>query len=81
MNDHLSSNWKAMGLDFHSPFEILSRPRAELKERVKPKKVRKTRHQQVLAALEDPVTTSHFNTPIPTREESDRTISIRMGVV
>ena len=33
------TDWKAIGLDFHSPFEILSRPRAPIKEAPpKPKK-------------------------------------------
>lgn len=80
MNEAFTSNFKALGLDFHSPFDILGRPKAEPRP-PKPKKVRKTKLQLTLAALEDPITTGHFNTSIPTREESDRTISIRMGVV
>lgn len=70
------TDWKALGLDFHSPFAILSQPRAPIKEAPpKPKKVRKTMQERVIASLEDPKP-GHFNTDIPTRAESDRTLAI-----
>ena len=71
------TDWKAIGLDFHSPFEILSRPRAPIKEAPpKPKKVRKTMQERVIASLQDLPNPSHFNTDIMTRAESDRTMAI-----
>lgn len=80
MNEAFTSNWKALGLDFRSPFDILNRPRAT----PRPPKVRKpakSQRERVIASLEDLPRPSHFNTDIPSREESDRTLSIRMGVV
>lgn len=71
------TDWQALGLPDHSPFEILRRPRAPIKPApVKVKKPSRTRLQQVLAALNDP-TESNFNVPIMSRAESDRTLAIQ----
>lgn len=71
MNEAFETNWQAIGLPDRSPFDILSRCRAKIKPSKAPKR---------MPALRDN-TSDHFNTPITTREESDRTASIRMGVV
>lgn len=67
----------ALGLPDPSPFDILSRPRAEPKPHKPPRKrgPRKTRLQKVLATLDNKGNTA-FNTPIMSREESDRTLAI-----
>lgn len=71
------TDFAALGLPDHSPFAILSRPRAELKETpAKPKKIRPTQREKVLASLREPGETN-FNTPIMTRAESDRTLAIQ----
>lgn len=72
-----STDFAKLGLPDHSPFDILSRPRAEIKTRA-PKKPVRTQRERVLASLSDPKP-SHFNTDIPTREESDRTLAICRG--
>lgn len=79
MNEAFATDWKAIGLDFHSPFDILNRPRATPRP-PRPKKPAKTQRERIIASLEDPKP-GHFNTDIPSRAESDRTASIRMGVV
>lgn len=75
MNESFLSDWKAIGLDFKSPFDILSKPIAE----PKPKKKRKakTQKERVIASLQDIPKPGHFNTDILSREESDRTMAIR----
>lgn len=66
-------DFAALGLPDHSPFDILSRPRAPIKATpVKVRKPNKTRLEQTLAALND----RNFNVPIMTREQSDRTLAI-----
>lgn len=79
MNEAFTSDFKALGLDFKSPFDILSKPLATPRP-PKPKKPAKTQRERIIASLEDPKP-GHFNTDIPSREESDRTASIRLGVV
>lgn len=69
-----TTDYKALGLPDHSPFAILERPLAQPKP-PRPRKVQKTKREMMLAALEDKP--SHFNTPIPSREESDKTLAIR----
>lgn len=81
MNEDFMSDWKRIGLDFKSPFDILDKPRAEPAPPKPKKKKARTQKERVMASLEDLPKTNHFNTDIMTREESDRTISIRMGVV
>lgn len=80
MNEAFATDFKALGLNFHSPFDILKLPKATPRA-PKKKKPAKTQIEWVMASLQDPPRPRHFNTDIPTREESDRTISIRMGVV
>jgi hypothetical protein len=69
------TDFKALGLDFASPFDICYKPRSEIKA-PKPKKPAKTMQERVIASLEDPKP-GHFNTDIPSREESDKTLAIR----
>lgn len=71
-------DFAALGLPDHSPFAILSRPRAQSPAPVepKPKKPRQTIQQKVLASLREPGETN-FNVPIMTRAESDRTLAIQ----
>lgn len=76
--DPAQTDWQAIGLPDHSPFDILSRPRAVPNSKAKaPRKrgPRKTRLQKVLATLDNKGNTA-FNTPIMSREESDRTNAI-----
>jgi len=78
MNEDFASDWKALGLLDKSPFDILSRPRAEIKPSMAPKKrgpkQKRTQIERVLASLEDKP--NHFAVPIMTRAESDRTSAI-----
>lgn len=71
------TDWKALGLDFKSPFDILYKPMAIPDSAVKaaPKKPRQTTREKVLASLREKGE-SHFNTPIMTRAECDRTTAI-----
>lgn len=80
MNEAFATDWKAIGLDFPTAFHILSQPKATPRP-PRTKKPSKTQRERVMASLQDPPSPSHFNTDIPSREESDRTISIRMGVL
>jgi hypothetical protein len=68
------TDFKALGLQDHSPFDILRRPQIKC---AAPKK-RGTNF--VSTGLVDLPAASHFNTDIMSREESDRTASIRLGV-
>lgn len=80
MNEAFITDWKALGLPDHSPFDILSRPRAEINTKAAPKKrgpKPRTALQKVLGSLRDPGDSSRFNTPIMTRAESDRTLAIQ----
>lgn len=68
-----------LGLPDHSPFAILDRPiatpaRCEMPKKRGPKPKR-TNRDKVMASLRDNKG-DHFNTPIPTREEGDRTMAI-----
>lgn len=80
MNESFETDWKALGLQDQSPFDILSRPRAELKPTQAPKKrgPKKTQIERVLASLNDPPRNA-FNVDLMTREETDRTNAIRFG--
>lgn len=73
------TDFDKLGLPDHSPFAILSRPRATLQACDAPKKrgpkPKRTQREKVLASLRDNKA-DHFNTPIPTREEGDRTMAI-----
>ena len=72
--DPFGTDFDALGLPDHSPFDILKRARAEAAEPpVKSKKPLRSARDKVLAALRD---RGPFNTPIPTRQDSDRTQSI-----
>jgi hypothetical protein len=73
-----SSDWKALGLSDHSPFAILSRPRAETLPSTAPRKrvPKPSATQRVIASLRDLPTPGRFCTDIPSREESDRTTAI-----
>lgn len=70
-----STDWKALGLPDHSPFDILRQPHAEPRERA-PKKPGKTQRERVIASLADLPGTNHFNVDIASRQESDRTLAI-----
>lgn len=72
------TDWQALGLPDHSPFDILSRPRAvpNLKAKAPQKRgPRKTRLQKVLATLNNRQNTA-FNTDILSKKECDRTNAI-----
>jgi len=74
-----TSDFEALGLPDRSPFDILSRPRAEINTKAAPKKrgpKPRTALQKVLGSLRDPGDSSRFNTPIMTRAESDLTLAI-----
>lgn len=73
-------DFNALGLPDQSPFDILKQPKATPRT-PKEKKPSKTQREMVMASLQDLPGQSRFNTDIPSRAESDRTISIRMGVV
>lgn len=79
MKDAFDTDFAALGLPDHSPFAILSRPRATLQACDAPKKrgpkPKRTALQKVLGSLRDNKA-DRFNTPIPTREEGDRTMAI-----
>lgn len=79
MKDAFDTDFAALGLPDQSPFDILSRPRATLQACDAPKKrspkPKRTQREKVLASLRDNKT-DRFNTPIPTREEGDRTMAI-----
>ena len=68
-----------LGIPDHSPFAILSKPRATPKPMNTPKKrgprPKQTTRDRTLASLRDN-TGNPFNTLIPTRDESDRTMAI-----
>lgn len=75
-----TSDFEALGLPDHSPFDILSRPRALPSTSAQPPMKRGPKHRQttrekVLASLREPGETN-FNVPIMTRAESDRTLAI-----
>lgn len=72
------TDWEALGLPDHSPFAILSRPRAIPATPSAPKKrgPRKNWREKVLATLDNKGNTA-FNVPIMSREQSDRTLSIQ----
>lgn len=78
-----TSDFEALGLPDHSPFDILSRPRAVPNTSAQPPMKRgpkpRTALMKTLASLEDLPKPSHFNTDIMSREESDKTLSIRRG--
>lgn len=83
MNEALQTDWQALGLPDHSPFDILSRPRAIPMTKTAPKKrgPKKNTRERTLASLRDPgdAKPSHFNMHIATREEVDRTRAIAGG--
>lgn len=79
MNEAFATDWKAIGLPDHSPFDILSRPRAQAATAQAPKKrgpKPRTTLQKTLATLNNKGNTA-FNPHILTREEADRTQSIK----
>lgn len=50
----MTTDWKALGLDFLSPFEILGRPRAQLADpKPRRKKPRMTSRDKTLASLRE----------------------------
>lgn len=71
------TDWKALGLDFNSPFDILSKPRAipATPSASKKRGPRKNWREKVLATLDNKGNTA-FNVPIMSREQSDRTLAI-----
>lgn len=79
MKDAFDTDFAALGLPDHSPFAILSRPKATPAMCEQPKKrgpkPKRTNRDKVLASLRDNKA-DRFNTPIPTREEGDRTMAI-----
>lgn len=56
MNDPRHTDWEAIGLPDKSPFDILSRPRAQApaEPAPKPSKPRMTNHEKTLASLREP---------------------------
>lgn len=78
MKDAFDTDFAALGLPDHSPFAILSRPKSMPTTCEQPKKrgpKPRTAREKVLASLRDNKA-DRFNTPIPTREEGDRTMAI-----
>lgn len=78
MKDAFDTDFAALGLPDRSPFDILSRPKATPAMCEPPKKLGpKPRNciDKTLASLRDNKG-DRFNTPIPTREEGDRTMAI-----
>jgi hypothetical protein len=75
------TDWKALGLDFNSPFDILSKPRAEPKAMQAPRKrgPKPSLAQRVIASLRDLPGPTRFSTDIMSRAESDRTMAIRFS--
>lgn len=77
-----STDFDKLGLPDRSPFAILSRPRAQINTGTAPKKrgpKARTQRERIIASLQDLPIARNFNTDIPTREESDRTLAIRGG--
>jgi hypothetical protein len=75
------TDWKALGLDFNSPFDILSKPLAEPKALQAPRKrgPKPSLAQRVIASLRDLPGPTRFSTDIMSRAESDRTMAIRFS--
>lgn len=82
MTPREQTDWQALGLPDHSPFDILSRPRAVPMAVTAPKKrgpkPKRTMAERAIASLSDPGERkpSHFMVDIMSREESDRTLAI-----
>lgn len=76
------TDFARLGIPDHSPFAILSKPRAQINTGTAPKKrgpKARTQRERIIASLQDIPNPNHFNTDIMTREESDRTLAIRGG--
>lgn len=80
MKDAFDTDFAALGLPDHSPFAILSRPRATLQACDAPKKrgpkPKRTQREKVLASLRD-TKAEKFNTHILSREELDQANAVR----
>lgn len=80
MKDAFDTDFAALGLPDHSPFDILSRPKAMPATCAQPKKrgpkPKRTTREKVLASLRDNKA-DRFNTHILSREELDQANAVR----
>lgn len=78
MTSAYETDFEALGIPDHSPFDILHRPKAEpraTEPKKKPGRPPTSASEKTIRALSDN-TTSPFNTPIETLAQADRTRAI-----